>query len=203
MLTERLGLKPQGKSAPMASSKRSTNVGAGDTRSRSFGSNSGHNPPQNGSRSPQHNSTFDFDYGSFTTTDKKSQNFGGGGIDEIFGGGNAKSNSGSGGSGVSFDYDPIFGVGSNNSVSRSSSPPSSHVYVDDIFGGIYEKSVGVDDLLGKIDGLHVNNAKSSTKKDSGFDDLMAAFGGSSASDNNRYGNLSLVPFDHYWSESLI
>ncbi|KAJ1387383.1 DnaJ domain containing protein [Sesbania bispinosa] len=127
VLTQRYGLKPQGKSAPMASSKRSTTVG--DSHTRSFGSNSGRNN-QNGSRSPQ-DSTFDFDLnGVFTTGDKKTQDFDG--IDEIFGG-NAKSSVGNGG--VSFDYDSIFG-GSKSASSTSSSP---HVYVDDIFGGMHEQ----------------------------------------------------------------
>ncbi|CAL5203907.1 unnamed protein product [Lathyrus oleraceus] len=176
VLTERFGLKPQGKSAPMASSKRSAPTTAADSASRSFGTTS----PQNGSGSPQY-SSFDFDYGVFGNSGVKTQRSGGfdNGIDEIFGGnGNTKSNVGKG---VSLDYDPIFG-GLTQSVSTSS---SSQVYVDDIFGGVNEKSVGVDDLLGKIGGLHATSNKSSVNKSPDFDDLMAGFGGSSVSNNGK------------------
>ncbi|KAG5019090.1 hypothetical protein AAZX31_06G111500 [Glycine max] len=149
VLTEKFGLKPQGKSAPMARAKRPPNVADSQTRP---------NPkfPLNGSPSHQ-NSTFDFDYGVFSNsnTDNKTQRF-----DDIFGG-NAKSN------GASFDYDSIF-AGSNTPVSTSS-------YVDDIFGGIHGKSVGVDDLLDKIGGLNTN-AKSPNAKSPAFDDLIPGFG---------------------------
>ncbi|KAJ1382556.1 DnaJ domain containing protein [Sesbania bispinosa] len=175
VLTQRYGLKPQGKSAPMASSKRSTTVG--DSHATTFGSNSGRNH-QNGSRSPQ-DSTFDFDLnGVFTTGDKKTQDFDG--IDEIFGG-NAKSSVGNGG--VSFDYDSIFG-GSNKSASSTSSSP--HVYVDDIFGGMHGLSGGIDHLLDKIGGLNTK-AKSSNDKAPDFDDLIPGFGGTSVSNNGRAG----------------
>lgn len=159
VLTERYGLKPQGKSAPMASIKRSTPTPPTNSHFQS----------QNGSRSPQH-STFDFDFGV------KPQHSGGFGdaIDDIFGG-NTKSKVGYG---VSFDDDPIFG-----SVSTSSS--SSQVYVDDIFGGVNQKTVGVDDLLNNIGGLHATNSKSSIKKSHDFDDFMSGFGGSSVSNNGK------------------
>jgi hypothetical protein len=165
VLTERFGLKPQGKSAPMASTKRSSTP-------KTVGS------PQNGSRSPQH-STFDFDYGVFATANNKTQTSGdfSDGIDQIFGAGTGipKSNL----------SDPIFGGGFNQSVSTSK---SSHVYVDDIFGGVNEKTVGdgIDDLLGKIGGLHATNGKSSMQKSPDFDDLMAGFGGNSSVSNNGY-----------------
>ncbi|XP_028230122.1 auxilin-related protein 1-like isoform X1 [Glycine soja] len=152
VLTERFGLKPQGKSAPMARAKRPPNVADSQTRPNS-------KSPLNGSPSHQ-NSTFDFDYGFFSSsnnsnTDNKTQRF-----DDIFGG-DAKSN------GASFDYDSIFS-GSNKPVSASS-------YVDDIFGGMHEKSVGVDDLLDKIGGLNTN-AKSPNTKTPAFDYLIPGFG---------------------------
>ena len=172
VLTERFGLKPQGKSAPMASSKRSTPTPAPDSHFKS-------GSPLNGSRSPQH-STFDFDYGVFASSDNKTRRSGGfdDGIDDIFGA-NAKS-----GNGVSLDDDPMFG-GLNRPVSSSS---LSQVYVDDIFGGVNEKGVGVDDLLHSIGGLHARNSKISTEKSPDLDDLMAGFGGSSVS-NNWKGNI--------------
>ncbi|KAK7410621.1 hypothetical protein VNO78_01559 [Psophocarpus tetragonolobus] len=139
VLTERFGLKPQGKSAPMAraSTKRPPNVVDSQTRPTAL----------NGS--PSHpNSAFDFDlgYGVFNSSDNKTQRF------DMFGG-SAKSN------GVSFDYD----YGSNKPVSTSSN-------VDDIFGGMHQKSVGVDDLLGKIGRLNTN------AKAPDFDDLIPGFG---------------------------
>ncbi|KAK7351100.1 hypothetical protein VNO77_10283 [Canavalia gladiata] len=164
----------------MASSKRPPNVG--NSQTRTFGSNSGRNPKysQNGSRSPQ-NSTFDFDYGVFSSTDNKAQRFGGvgDGIDDIFGG-NAKSNVGNG---VSFDYDSFF-AGSNKPASTSSSSSPSHPYVDDIFGGMSERSVGVDDLFDNIGGLHAN-PKPSNGKSPDFDDLIPGFGGSGVSNNGE------------------
>ncbi|XP_027331927.1 auxilin-related protein 2 isoform X2 [Abrus precatorius] len=176
VLTERFGLKPQGKSAPMASSKSPPNVR--DSRTSTFGTNSGlsHKSSLNGSRSHQ-NSDFAFDYGVFSSSDSRAHRFGGhdGGIDDIFGG-NVKSNVGNG---DSFDYDSLFS-GSNKPISTS----SSRVYVDDIFGGMREQSAGVDDLLGKIGGLNVN-AKSSNAKAPDFDDLIPGFGGSSVSNNGR------------------
>ena len=175
VLTERFGLKPSGKSAPMASSKRSTPTPTADSTFRS-------GSPQNGPRSPQH-STFDFDYGVFTSTDNKTQRFNGG-IDEIFGG-IAKS-----GNGVSIDDDPIFG-GLNKPASSSA---SSQVYVDDIFGGVNEKGVGVDDLLDTIGGLHATNSRSSVQNSPDLDDLMAGFGGSSVSNN---GKKYTAPSNHH------
>ncbi|PNY10423.1 auxilin-related protein 2-like [Trifolium pratense] len=162
VLTERFGLKPQGKSAPMASTKRSSPK----TTSVS--------PQNGGSRSPQH-SPFQFDYGVFATANNKTPTTSGDfsdGIDQIFAAGIPKSNS--------IQNDPIFG-GFSQSVS-----PSSQVYVDDIFGGVNEKTVGVDDLLGKIGGLHATNGKSSMQQKSpDFDDLMAGFAGSTISNNGK------------------
>lgn len=161
----------------MASSKRSNHDSGSNLK-----------PSQNGSRSPQH-SNFDFDFGAFAGAEKKNQNNFGGfgdGIDEIFGGKTVKSNVGGGGGGGSFDYDSIFG-GSSKPASTSSS-----VYVDDIFGGMNNKqSVGVDDLLDKIGGLHANT-KSSNEKGIDSDELIPGFGGSNVS-NNGYETLSLIP----------
>ncbi|KAL9313646.1 hypothetical protein ACSQ67_019098 [Phaseolus vulgaris] len=153
VLTERFGLKPQGKSAPMAraSTKRPPIVADSQTRPNSKST-------LNGSPSPQSSPLdFNFDYGVFSSSsgDNKTQHF-----DNIFGG-NAKSN------GASFDYDSIF-AGSNKPVSTSS-------YVDDIFGGMHAKSVGVDDLLDKIGGLNTNTNSPNTKTPHS-DDLIPGFG---------------------------
>ncbi|CAJ1974268.1 unnamed protein product [Sphenostylis stenocarpa] len=151
VLTERYGLKPQGKSAPMARpSPKRPPIGADSPNFKST---------LNGSPSPQTPPyDFNFDYGVFSSSssnNNKTQHF-----DDVFGG-NAKSN------GASFDYDSIF--------AGSSKPVSTSPYVDDIFGGMHAKSVGVDDLLDKIGGFNTNN-KSPNSKAPGFDDLIPGFG---------------------------
>ncbi|XP_057729534.1 auxilin-related protein 2 [Arachis stenosperma] len=188
VLTERFGLKPQGKSAPMASSKRPTGVGGSQPGINSF--NHPKSSSQNGSRSHQHSDS-DFDGIFSPSNNKKTQNFGGlgDGIDDIFGPG-AKSNTSKG---SSFDYDSIFG-GSNRPVSK---PASNNDYVDDIFGVMPEKKgVGVDDLLDKIGGLNSstsNKSSSNVKKAPDFDELIPGFGGSSSSKNGRASNKSPKP----------
>ncbi|OIW14505.1 hypothetical protein TanjilG_12098 [Lupinus angustifolius] len=146
VLTESFGLKPQGKSAPMASSKRSN-------------SNPSLNPKSslNGSRSHQ-NSTFDFNFNSFPSSNKNPHHFDG--IDDIFGGVSAKP--------------------SNNNV-------GSFDFVDDIFGGMPKKNVvGVDDLLDKIGGFNVNGSKSlNQKKTPDFDELIPGFGGTTSSNHGK------------------
>ncbi|KAF1865370.1 hypothetical protein Lal_00004744 [Lupinus albus] len=109
VLTESFGLKPQGKSAPMASSKRSN-------------SNPGLNPKSslNGSRSHQ-NSNFDFNFNSFPSSNKNPHHFDG--IDDIFGGVSAKPSNINVGS---FDFvDDIFG-----------GMPKKNVGVDDLLDKI-------------------------------------------------------------------
>ncbi|KAK7282694.1 hypothetical protein RIF29_11672 [Crotalaria pallida] len=113
VLTERFGLKPQGKAAPMASSKRSN-------------SNSGLNSISslNGSRSHQ-NSNFDFNFNSFPSSNKNPHHHYDG-IDDVFGvGGGSMSNSNAN-NGGSFDFvDDVFGV-----------MPKKRVGVDDLLDKI-------------------------------------------------------------------
>ncbi|MED6211258.1 hypothetical protein PIB30_071937 [Stylosanthes scabra] len=187
VLTERFGLKPQGKSAPMASSKRATGVGGSQIGNNSF--NNTKSSSQNGSRSHQH-SDFDLDGIFSPSNNKKTQNFGGlgDGIDDIF---SPSANTASNGS--SFDYDSIFG-GSNRPVSK---PASNNAFVDDIFGEMPERNgVGVDDLLDKIGGLNSstsNKSSSNVKKSPDFDELIPGFGGNSSSNNGRASNKSSKP----------
>ncbi|MED6186299.1 hypothetical protein PIB30_065403 [Stylosanthes scabra] len=187
VLTERFGLKPQGKSAPMASSKRPTGVGGSQIGNNSF--NQPKSSSQNGSRSHQH-SDFDLDGVFSPSNKKKTQNFGGlgDGIDDIF------SPSANASNGSSFDYDSIFG-GSNRPVSK---PASTNAFVDDIFGEMPERNgVGVDDLLDKIGGLNSSSSNKSSssnvKKSPDFDELIPGFGGSSSSNNGRASNKSSKP----------
>ncbi|KAJ7965510.1 Auxilin-related protein 1 [Quillaja saponaria] len=207
VLTERYGLKPQGKSAPMAESKRPTNASNGQTLNPKSSSYS--------SRPPRHSSSvvgsFLGDHSEFfqSASSKKTHNFGGlnfGGLDDsndLFGGLNKPAKQTN--YGGSFDYDLIFS-GSNNSGSMSSS-----AYVDDIFGGMpglkspasvknddgfpsfaspHKQSVHIDDLLDKM-GAFQSKSKSPNENGSGgvaktaadFDDLIPGFRGSSSTDN--------------------
>ncbi|KAF7816820.1 auxilin-related protein 2 [Senna tora] len=211
VLTESYGLKPQGKAAPMASAKRATNVG--NSQTGNFGINSGlHSKSAHyASRSPDHSN---FDYGSFLDDhngvfrpngNNNTQQFGD--VDDgmgIFGGPNKPASQSNSGNGFSFDYDSIF-KGSNNSISTSS---SSHIYVDDIFGGMPglkssapangfsafpsppKQSAPIDDLLDKIGSLQSKPKNPDKKSSQGltksvpeFDDLIPGFGGSNHTNN--------------------
>lgn len=216
MLTESYGLKPQGKSAPMASAKRAAKVD--NSQTGNFGMNSGlHSKSvKYRSRSPQDSA---FDIGSFlddhngvfrSSGNKKTQHSGGldDGID-FFGGPNKPASQSNASNGGSFDYDSIF-MGSNNSVSTSS---SSHIYVDDVFDGMPglknpasppKQSVPIDDLLDKISGLPSKSQNSNKGASVGFpesipefDDLIPGFGGSNPT-NNRYRTLKYSFFSIYF-----
>ncbi|XP_054788828.1 auxilin-related protein 2 isoform X2 [Prosopis cineraria] len=211
VLTASYGLKPQGKSAPMASAKQTTNCGGSQTGNFGINPSLHSKSAQYGSRSPQHPS---FDYGSFlddhnlafgSIGNKKTQNWGSLG-DEIAVPNKPASQSNAG-DGDSSDYDPIF-MGSNNPVST---PSASNSYVDEIFGGIPElkssipakidpglpafpsptkQNVPIVDLLDKICSLQ-SKSKISNKKGSlakpvpAFDDLIPGFGGSSITNNSK------------------
>ncbi|XP_022953982.1 auxilin-related protein 1-like [Cucurbita moschata] len=150
VLTERFGLKPQGKSAPMAASKASTS-------SNTFQSpKSGYNSGLNG------NSSFDSGFGdvSFQKNTKP------GGLDDygdFLGSLNqpTKHSGHSGSSPSSFDYDSIF------FGSKSSDPT-----YDDVFGGIpgFKSSVTT-----KTEDP-VRSFSSSTNHNSQIDDLFGNFG---------------------------
>ncbi|XP_057973943.1 auxilin-related protein 1 [Malania oleifera] len=196
-LTESFGLKPQGKSAPMAASK-----GA-----RSFGANSSRSVPN----SSPIGGSFNGDYDGFfpSTTSRQPQNFGGlDDYDDVFGGPFKQTKSPDGRSGgSSFNYDSIFG-GSNDSASKSSSLPyddgifdsvpgfrksSASVKNDDFFASMTSpptSNLQVDDLLGnfnkmgsELNGLSRKNSGEAKKTAAGFDDLISGFGGSSALKN--------------------
>ncbi|XP_021806612.1 auxilin-related protein 1 isoform X2 [Prunus avium] len=178
VLTEQYGLKPQGKSAPMAASKRPTS--ANDTQAWNFGVDSNSNPKTSSysSRSPPANSNSD--YASFfdaqdvlfqSGSNDKTRSFGGlDDYDDIFGG-PVKPTKQSEGS--SFNFDSIFS-GSNAKSSSSNgykdaydvfggmpglkSPGSgkSNAKGDDIFGSFAsapKQSATVDDLLGDLSGV--------------------------------------------------
>ncbi|XP_038695973.1 auxilin-like protein 1 isoform X2 [Tripterygium wilfordii] len=193
VLTERFGLKPQGKSAPMASAKRSATT---TTASHNFTSNSSlSSKPDSYSWNSTTVDDFSFDnleMLSQSSTNLKSQNVGGLGDDfDIFGGfQNSSKPSNANSNGSSFDYDSIF------SNSNSSRPSSTNLYKDDdIFGGlsssnsingddvfssfssVRKQNVPVDDLLGGLGAAETNTNRPSHNGGTDVDDLIPGFGG--------------------------
>lgn len=179
MLTERYGLKPQGKSAPMASSKRS--VSSNNTQTWNSSRSSAFADHQNGlyGRSDDYDNIF----GGPT---RQSGNFGGGSAgssfayDSIFSDSNAKNSSPIG----FYNNDDVFGgiPGFKNSTSAKNDSGN-----DDIFGVFASRpkqSVPVDDLLGDFGGAQAKSKTSNgfksgnaVKNASNLDDLMAGIGG--------------------------
>jgi hypothetical protein len=200
VLTERFGLKPQGKASPMAASKQATSSRNAQTRNSGFNSGPNSKPSSYSSRSPLHSNS---DFGSFLDDQNglfqsngvtKTQSFGG--FDDLLSGGPTKSTNQSYNS---FDYDSIF---SNNSNGKPSWAP---IYVDDdVFGGMSgskssasannddvfasfaslpKQSAPIDDLFGNLGGVEAKSKSASrnglVKNATGFDDLIPGFGGSS------------------------
>ncbi|KAB5557221.1 hypothetical protein DKX38_008130 [Salix brachista] len=121
VLTERFGLKPQGKSAPMSASRgpnntQTRNFPSSNTKSNSYSSKSTYN-------SNSYNGFYMDDHRTLSSNSKP-QNFGD--DFDIFGG--FQKNSKQTSTGFFFDIDSMF------SSTKSSSVQSS--FVDDIFGGL-------------------------------------------------------------------
>lgn len=207
VLTERYGIKPQGKSAPMAALKRSVNPN--NDQSWNFGPGSGVNAKSTTSYSSNKESgnASLYDGGdiffSSISSNTKGANSGGFNDFDVFGGlnlnkaasGNSKSSlnddmfSNFGNSGKKttspaqgFEADDLFGVmpGSKGSVSVSN---------DDLFGGSFSSSTkqyaAVDDLLGDMGGFGTkskswdeNSSVGLQKNVAGHDELLPGFGGS-------------------------
>lgn len=178
VLTEQYGLKPQGKSAPMAASKRPTS--ANDTQAWNFVPDSNSNPKTSSysSRSPPPNSNsdyasfFDAQDGLFQSgSNDKTRSFGGlDDYDDIFGG-PVKPTKQSEGS--SFNFDSIFSGSNAKSSSfngykdaydvfggmpglKSLGSGKSNAKGDDIFGSFAsapKQSATADDLLGDLSGV--------------------------------------------------
>lgn len=214
VLTERYGLKPQGKSVPMSQGKRSTATAAATaTTDWGFGFDSGSNRnpmsfsskssrnsgPSNGSLLDDHdffpkpNSRNSFglgdDFGGFQNATTKQSN---------------TSNNNSSSNGSSFDLASML----LNSGSKSSSANS--YVVDDLFGGMpvsqnanndddfgsfvssTRQKGSAGDLLGDFSGVAAklksssrNGSWDSANNEAGVDDLIPGFGASSPS-VNRY-----------------
>ncbi|KAJ6997928.1 auxilin-related protein 1-like isoform X1 [Populus alba x Populus x berolinensis] len=167
VLTERFGLKPQGKSAPMSASRGPNNAQTRDfpssnPKSNSYSSKSTYNSNSyNGSFMDDHETLF---------SNSKSQNFGD--DFDIFGG--FQKNSKQTSTGFGFDYDSVF------SSTKSSSVESS--FVDDIFGGLNGSSSSVnsnnnnnnnedDDIFGAF-----TSSSKAAKQSAPVKDLLAGFG---------------------------
>ncbi|XP_044511603.1 auxilin-related protein 2 isoform X2 [Mangifera indica] len=195
VLTERFGLKPQGKSAPMAASKRSA-VPSTSGMTRKFSSDSGLNTKPSS-----------YDWNSFTggfpdgihlksNTDNNSfSTF----DNDVFG---QFQNSTSKSSNVSsVDYDSIFKVSSN-------SGPKSYAYDDDVFELNKNKNDDVfgsfvsppkqndltDDLLGGGFGGAELRSNKSKQNVGDFDDLIPGFGVSSSPNNGTNAGASKSAF---------
>ncbi|KAJ6930670.1 hypothetical protein NC652_014255 [Populus alba x Populus x berolinensis] len=129
VFTERFGLKPQGKSAPMSASRGPNNAQTRDfpssnPKSNSYSSKSTYNSNSyNGSFMDDHETLF---------SNSKSQNFGD--DFDIFGG--FQKNSKQTSTGFGSDFDSVF------SSTKSSSVQSS--FVDDIFGRLNGSSSSVN-----------------------------------------------------------
>lgn len=164
VLTERYGIKPQGKSAPMAASKRSHNTPNPQTW-KSYASSSN---KVSGNGSSYNGDDIFFTSRSSTTMNGASS----GGFDDfdVFGGMNNKNSKSAHG----FHADDLFGA--PNSVGN-----------DDVFGSFSSSTkqyAPVDDLLGDMagfglesKGLNLNNSARFGKN--GFDELIPGFGATS------------------------
>ncbi|KAG6774259.1 hypothetical protein POTOM_021611 [Populus tomentosa] len=167
VLTERFGLKPQGKSAPMSASRGPNNAQTRDfpslnPKSNSYSSKSTYNSNSyNGSFMDDHETLF---------SNSKSQNFGD--DFDIFGG--FQKNSKQTSTGFGFDFDSVF------SSTKSSSVQSS--FVDDIFGGLNGSSSSVnsnnnnnnnedDDIFGAF-----TSSSKAAKQSAPVKDLLGGFG---------------------------
>ncbi|CAH8351857.1 unnamed protein product [Eruca vesicaria subsp. sativa] len=180
VLTERYGIKPQGKSAPMAASKRNNNP----QKNHLGGVNP--KPTSYSSDKVSGNGGDDVFFTSRSTDRNGASSSGFDGFDDVFGGLNkANSNSKS----LKEDDDLMF---STNFGSRSGMKSSSQGFddvdvfgakgsvgvssSDDIFGSFSSSTkqvAGVDDLLGDMGGFGLSSGKN------GFDELIPGFGGSS------------------------
>lgn len=218
VLTERYGLKPQGKSVPMAEAKRSTS--ANGSRTRNFGSNSGINSKSSSSYSshPGRNSNSintsfvnDHDILFQSSASRKPKDSGGFDNDDFFGyfQESAKQPSNSGNK-SSFDYDSIFSNSGNSNNKFSpvignidddifASMPGFKVSEnvnDDMFGSFVssaKQNTAVDDLLGefgaKPKSSNLNGSGDFRKNASDVNDLLPGFGGSSPPSNWYVFNL--------------
>uniref|UniRef100_A0A6N2MA98 J domain-containing protein n=1 Tax=Salix viminalis TaxID=40686 RepID=A0A6N2MA98_SALVM len=197
VLTERFGLKPQGKSAPMSASRgpnnaQTRNFPSSNTKSNSYSSKSTYN-------SNSYNGFYMDDHRTLSSNSKP-QNFGD--DFDIFGG--FQKNSKQTSTGFGFDIDSMFSCTKTSSVQSS--------FVDDIFGGLNgsssllnnnnedddifgaftssskaaKQSAPVNDLLG---GSGTKLKPPSRNGSVGFDDLIPGFGSRNSSRKEHVKNM--------------
>ncbi|KFK44269.1 hypothetical protein AALP_AA1G236200 [Arabis alpina] len=185
VLTERYGIKPQGKSAPMAASKRPVNPNNG--QSWNFGVNS--KSTTNSSWNKESGNGYGGDNIFFTSSSSGFNDF------DVFGGLNKTTSSGNSndlfgnlGNKTSSSLggdDDLFGVlpGSKSSVSVSN---------DDIFGSFSSSTKQypvVDDLLGdfgtKTKSWNENSSVGMEKNANNFNELLPGFGGTSQTTSSK------------------
>lgn len=186
VLTERYGLKPQGKSAPMAALKRPVNDSNDQTWNFGMGSDLNPKSSSYSSRSSDAYNTTQSKYGHSN------------GYDDIFGG--PTGNPGGGAAGSAFDFDSILS-GSNAKSSavhaydnddlfggipgfKGSSSANNASGSDDFFGSFAsapKQSASVDDLLGGFSGTEAKSKNPTNAANS--DDLIPGFGGTSPPNN--------------------
>ncbi|KAL9359132.1 hypothetical protein Peur_047255 [Populus x canadensis] len=162
VLTERFGLKPQGKSAPMAASRGSNN-----TQIPNFASSNPKTSPYS-SKSTYNSHSFNesfMDDHETLRSNSKSQNFGD--DFDIFGG--FQKNSKQTSTGFGFDYDSVFSSTKNSNAKSS--------FYDDIFGGLNVSSSTVnnnddDDIFG----VFTSSSSKAAKQRAPVDDLLGGFG---------------------------
>ena len=191
LLASEFGYKPQGKSAPMAPSKGSSNFSNSSSLNFDLGSRSAR-----ASNSNSMSSDFDAD-SVFGSSGSRKNRDAGGGFDDLFGGSAARSES-RGGADSPFDLDSMFRGGSSSgggdfgSRSANSPPPvyDKPVYDDDddIFDGVPGlKSTS----KAKYDDVFASVASSAPEGRGGgvgggaFDDLLGGFGKESKSSGRR------------------
>ncbi|KAM5564328.1 hypothetical protein ABKV19_018767 [Rosa sericea] len=202
VLTERFGLKPQGKSAPMAASRRATPTNNPQTTSYASSSRSSANSNSNSAYA----SFLDDQTGFFSQSQNTAGSGGFNDYGDIFGGGvtrPAQQQS----QGSDFNLDSMFsGSGANTSsfddgfdvFGSSGGSVNSNVKEDDFFGSFSsapeQSAAPSNDLLGDLGGVRmklqsVNNSNSNgnrTGNAADSDDLLPGFGVSNASNSGTY-----------------
>ncbi|XP_023645501.1 auxilin-related protein 2 isoform X2 [Capsella rubella] len=204
VLTERYGIKPQGKSAPMAASKRSGNNNPpnnNNAQSWNFAtaSSSGVNGKSKSTSFSGNGSVYDGDDIFFTSssTNIKGSNSSSGFDDfDVFSGlSKSKSSLNDNYSKSSLNDDLLFS-NFGNSGNKSSSPAAQGFDADDLFGGVMpgsNSSSGVknDDLFGSFASSEkqyataVDDLLGLGKNAAGYDGLIPGFGGSTQTTSSK------------------
>ncbi|XP_042474965.1 auxilin-related protein 2-like [Macadamia integrifolia] len=190
LLARDFGFRPQGKSAPMAASKGTgslnsagnLNVGigpGGDSRSSSFSSNRSKSAWNSNSVGGSFLDDHDGLFGSTAT--RKTQGYGDGGYDDVFGAppkydNRTETRGGGASSASSFDYDSIFQGSKDSGAKISSLPVFDKPKYDDDDGDIFHGLPGMKGSSAAVSNDDVFASIASPPKQSApFDDLLGSF----------------------------